>query len=201
VVVNDHGKPVGSFQTRLNVNRLGDKGAAENSSSIYNSRLKLAPGLYQVRVATRDINSGRIGSAQQWIEIPDIKLRHLTLSSLLLGLQSVGEAKGNGGSPQVQFNVDHRFARNRRLGFAAFVYNANQGGSISFQARILKMGQPVVATPWQKISMSSQDAARILCSGDLSLDSVPPGQYTLELMVTDDVLKTSVSQQTKITLE
>ena len=201
VVLNDHGRPMGSFQTRLNINRLGDKATGENSSSIYNSRLKLPPGLYQVRVATRDINSGRIGSAQQWIEIPDIRLRHLTLSSLLLGLQSVGEAKGSGGSPQVQFNVDHRFARNRRLGFAAFVYNANQGASISFQARILKMGQPVVATRWQKIPMSSQDAARILCSGDISLDAIPAGQYTLELMVTDDVLKTSASEQTRITVE
>jgi hypothetical protein len=113
----------------------------------------------------------------------------------------VGEAKGSGGSPQVQFNVDHRFARNRRLGFAAFVYNANQGASISFQARILKMGQPVVATRWQKIPMSSQDAARILCSGDISLDAIPAGQYTLELMVTDDVLKTSASEQTRITVE
>ena len=123
------------------------------------------------------------------------------MSSLLLGLQSVGQAKGNGGSPQVQFNVDHRFARNGHLGFVAFVYNANQGGSISFQARILKMGQPIVATRWQKISMASQDAARILCNGDISLNSIPAGQYTLDLTVTDDVLKTSVSQETKITVE
>lgn len=201
VVVNDHGKPVGSFQTRLNIDPLADSSAAENSSSIYNNRVRLGPGLYQVRVATRDVNSGRIGSAQKWVEIPDLRLRQMTLSSLLLGLQTVGPAKGDSGPPQVQFNVDHRFARNGHLGFAAFVYNANQGGSISFQARILKMGQPVVTTRWQKISMTSQDAARILCNGDISLDSIPAGQYMLELMVTDDVLKTSASEQTRITVE
>jgi len=202
VVVNDRGKPVGSFQTRLNINSLGDNSAAENSSSIYNNRLRLAPGLYQVRVATRDINSGRIGSAQQWIEIPDLRLRRLTLSSLLLGLQSVGAAEGKGSAPQVQFNVDHRFARNGRLGFAAFVYNASQrNGSISYQARILRMGQPILATRWQTIKAASQDAARLLCNGDISLNSIPAGQYTLELTVTDDILKTSVSQQTKIRLE
>src|SRR5206468_11910038 len=160
----DRGKPAGSFQTRLNIKPLGNR--SENSSSIYNSRLQLAPGLYQVRVATRDINSGRIGSAQQWIEIPDLRLRHLTLSSLLLGLQSVGVAEGKGSAPQVQFNVDHRFARNGRLGFAAFVYNASQrDGSISYQARILRMGQPIIATRWQIIK-ASQDAARLLCNGD-----------------------------------
>jgi VWFA-related protein len=200
VVVNDHGKPVGSFQTRLNINRLGENSAAENSSSIYNSRLRLAPGLYQVRVATRDINSGRVGSAQQWVEVPDLHLRRLALSSLLLGLQSVGEAKGNGGSPQVQFNVDHRFARNERLGFMAFLYNANQSKSLSFQARILKMGRAVAATPWRKVG-APQDQARIICNGEIPLNNVPAGEYLLELTVNDEVNNTSVSEQTRIIVE
>ena len=59
----------------------------------------------------------------------------------------------------------------------------------------------LVQVSWQKIMAASQDAARILFSGDISLTSVPAGQYTLGLTVIDDVLKTSVSQQTKITLE
>lgn len=201
VVVNDRGKPAGSFQTRLNINALGE-GAEQNSSSIYNSRLAVVPGLYQIRVATRDINSGRVGSAQQWIEVPNLALGHLSVSSLLLGLQNVGPAK-----EQVQFSVDHRFARNAHLGFMAFIYNATRGPggpsapNLSFQARLLKMGQPVLNTRWQKISMASQDQARIVCNGDLSLNSVPSGQYTLELTVTDDANKTSVSQQTRITVE
>jgi VWFA-related protein len=202
VVVNDRGKPVGSFQTRLNVNSIGENGAAESSSSIYNSRLQLAPGLYQVRVATRDPNSGRMGSAQQWIEVPDLRLRRLTLSSLLLGLQSVGQATPNSSSPQVQFNVDHRFARNAHLGFLAFVYNATaNSGSISFQARILKMGQTVAATAWQRVAGASPDPARILCNGELSLSAVPAGTYTLELAVTDETSKAGVSEQTRIIVE
>ncbi len=201
VIVNDHGKPAGSFQTRLNINSLGD-GANQNSSSIYNNRLPLTPGLYQVRVATRDINSGRVGSAQQWVEVPNLAQGHLSLSSLLLGLQNVGPAK-----EQVQFSVDHRFGRNAHLGFMAFIYNATQGQggrstpSLSFQARLLKMGQPVVSTRWQKVSVVSQDPARLVCNGDLLLNSVPSGRYILELTVTDDLNKTSVSQQTRITVE
>jgi hypothetical protein len=201
VVVNDRGKPAGSFQTRLNINSLGD-GANQNSSSIYNSRLPLAPGLYQVRVATRDINSGRVGSAQQWVEVPNLAQGHLSLSSLLLGLQNIGPAK-----EQVQFSVDHRFARNTHLGFMAFIYNATpgQGGlsapSLSFQARLLKMGQPVISTRWQKVSVTSQDQARIVCNGDILLNTVAAGRYTLELTVTDELNKTSVSQQTRITVE
>jgi len=201
VVVNDHGKPAGSFQTRLNINGLSDR-ENQSSSSIYNSRLPLSPGLYQVRVATRDINSGRVGSAQQWVEIPNLAQGRLNLSSVLLGLQNVGPAK-----EQVQFSVDHRFARQEHLGFMAFVYNATRGPgglstpSLSFQARLLKMGQPVLNTPWQKISLTSQDQARIVCNGDLLLKSVPAGRYIFELTVTDELNKTSVSQQTRIRIE
>jgi VWFA-related protein len=201
VIVNDRGKPAGSFQTRLNINSLDD-GGNQNSSSIYNSRLPLAPGLYQVRVATRDINSGRVGSAQQWVEVPNLALKHLSLSSLLLGLENVGSAK-----EQVQFSVDHRFVRNGHLGFMAFIYNAARGADgqstprLSFQARLLRMDQSVINTQWQKVSIGSQDQARIVCNGDILLSTVPPGRYTLELKVTDEVNKTSVSQRTRITVE
>jgi VWFA-related protein len=201
VVVNDRGKPAGSFQTRLNINSLGE-GGNQNSSSIYNSRLALAPGLYQVRVATRDTNSGRVGSAQQWVEVPNLALKHLSLSSLLLGLENVGPAK-----EQVQFSVDHRFARNGHLGFMAFIYNATRGQdgqstpNLSFHARLLRMGQAVINTQVQKVSVASQDQARIVCNGDILLNAVPPGRYTLELMVTDETKKTSVSQQTRISVE
>jgi len=201
VVVNDRGKPAGSFQTRLNINALTDA-ANQNTSSIYNSRLPLTPGLYQVRVATRDINSGRIGSAQQWVEIPNLAQGRLSLSSLLLGLQSVGPAK-----EQVQFSVNHRFGQNTHLGFIAFIYNATRGQSgraapeLSFQARLLKMGESVLSTHWQKIPMASQDQARIVCNGDLPLNSVRAGRYTLELIVTDELSKTTASQRTQVTVE
>ncbi len=200
VIVNDRGKPAGSFQTQLNIDSRSEDNANQDSSSIYNSRLPLPPGLYQVRVATRDVNSGHVGSAQQWIEIPDLAQRRLSLSSLLLALQDV--SKG-----QVQFNVDHRFARNAHLGFMAFIYNATQGQGgmaapdLSFQARLLRMGQPVVSSRWRKVPMKSQDPARIVCSGDIPLNSIQPGDYILELTVTDDISKINATQQTKIRIE
>ena len=189
-----------NVSTRLNINSLGE-GGNQNSSSIYNSRLSLPPGLYQVRAATRDINSGRVGSAQQWVEVPNLALKHLSLSSLLLGLQNVGSA-----NDQVQFSVDHRFARNAHLGFMAFIYNATLGPdgrspNLSFQARLLRMGQSVTDTRRQKVAVASQDQARIVCNGDIPLNTVPPGRYTLELTVTDELSKMSTSQQTRITVE
>ena len=210
VVVNDKGKPVSSFQTRLNINAIdGDGENQKPSGTIYNSRLPLQPGLYQVRVAARDTNSGQMGSAQQWIEIPDLKSRRLTLSSLLLDVQSVAasETKVNSGTPQVQFSVNHRFARNSRLTFMAFIYNAmrpENGKSLpalSIQARLLRRGQVVQTGPLHKVELGSQDLMRILCGGEISLNSVPAGYYVLEVTVTDAINQTSTSQRTRITID
>ena len=204
VVVNDRGKPAGSFQTRLKINDRASTSAQDYSATIYNYRLPLPPGLYEVRIATRDNKSGQVGSAQQWIEIPDLALHRLSLSSLLLGLQNV---EVGGEAPQVQFSADHRFARNTRLRFMTFVYNATRSGSgksepdIMFQARLLRGGQVIRTMPLQRVPPESQDLARILFAGEISLDSVPPGQYVLEVNVEDQIASTSASQHTKITVE
>ena len=206
VAVNDRGKPAGTFQTRLKIN--AGSAAQDSSSTIYNYRMPLAAGLYQVRIATRDIKSGQVGSAQQWIEIPDLASHRLSLSSLLLNLQNV-EVRGTEavGVPQFQFSTDHRFARNSRLSFVTFIYNANRGGdgksqpNIWLQARLVRGGQIVKSTRMQRVTVDPRDAARIPFGGEIVLDSIPSGQYILEITVEDQFAKTSASQHTRITVE
>jgi VWFA-related protein len=209
VVVNDRGKQTSTFQTRLRVNATASTGTAQdNSATIYNYRVPITPGLYQVRIATRDSKSGQVGSAQQWIEIPDLSLHHLSLSSLLLGLQSVGGTKDNAaGAPQVQFSTDHRFARNSHLNFMTFIYNAAHGldgkspPNIWIQARLLRGGQIIKTTPMKSVPIASQDFVRIPFGGEIALDSIPSGPYILEIVVDDQIAKTTVTERTKITVE
>src|SRR5438034_9495380 len=40
-------------------------------------------GIYQLRVAVQDADSGRIGSASQFIEVPDVASKRLTLTGLV----------------------------------------------------------------------------------------------------------------------
>ena len=42
------------------------------------------PGAYQFRVAIRDVQAGRVGSASQFIEVPNLKKERLTASGLIL---------------------------------------------------------------------------------------------------------------------
>src|SRR5215212_5211701 len=82
VVLNDQGKAVGGFKDRLEVAVWFPQYMGQpRRDLVYNFQSPLAPGLYQVRVAARDDKTGRVGSAVEWIEIPDLSARKLSLSS------------------------------------------------------------------------------------------------------------------------
>jgi VWFA-related protein len=76
IFYDDKGKPVDSFVGRLRVFPVPDDAPAEKrKNAVYGFRAWLPPGLYQVRVGVRDVSSGRLGSAMEWIEIPKISTR------------------------------------------------------------------------------------------------------------------------------
>jgi hypothetical protein len=68
VAVDDRGR-FSSFKQKLDVPRAVVL-AKDGRFIKWSQALPLAPGLYQVRVAVRDRQSGRTGSAMTWIEIP-----------------------------------------------------------------------------------------------------------------------------------
>jgi VWFA-related protein len=76
IFYNDKGKPIDSFVGRLRVFPIPDDVPPDKrKGAIYGFRTWLPPGLYQVRVAVRDLSSGRLGSATQFIEIPKLSVR------------------------------------------------------------------------------------------------------------------------------
>ena len=73
IFYDSKGKPVSSFVGRLKIFPLPENSSlAKRNQSIYSFYAWLPAGLYQVRVGVRDLKSGRIGSAMQWIEVPNI---------------------------------------------------------------------------------------------------------------------------------
>jgi VWFA-related protein len=74
IFYDDKGKPVSSFVGRLKVFPVPENAAAaRRSQAVYAFHAWLPSGLYQVRVGVRDLKSGRIGSAMQWIDVPKVK--------------------------------------------------------------------------------------------------------------------------------
>jgi len=202
VVLNDKGKIASSFKNQLNIDPPKNGGA---DSIFYNHHAPLAPGIYQVRVAARDEKSGRVGSAIQWIVIPDLAKSQLTLSSVLLGGQVLEDKKDQAASPHVQLSVDRIFPRMSQLGYWVFVYNAKRDASgkpqISVQTQVLRDGQAVLSSPQRRVNNAGPDLERIPFGEELALKTLTPGKYDLKVTVTDAVTGTSASQVADFTVK
>jgi VWFA-related protein len=181
VVLNDKGKIASSFRNQLNVKPL--RGQTDSDTVLYNEHTPLTPGIYQVRVAARDEKSGRVGSAMEWVVIPDLTKKQLTLSSLLLGGQVLEKTSNNESAAQVQLSVDHRFTRASRLGYWVFVYNAKRDAagnpSLTVKSEIKRDGKLIVAGPPRTIKNGSPDPDRIAFGDDLSLKVLSSGKHEL----------------------
>jgi hypothetical protein len=196
VVLNDQGKQAGSFKTRLNVNPLSPATTATDPSVVYSHKIPLKPGIYQIRVAARDEKSGNVGSSAQWIEIPDLSSKKLTLSTLLLGGHRAAPAQQGG--DQFQFSVDRRFSRESQLTFLTVIYNAAAGSApkLDAQIEIQRGGQRVVASPVLPVVVEgNSDLARIPYGANVGLKNLAPGRYVLKVTVNDRNANTSAVNQ------
>jgi len=197
VVLNDKGKIASSFKNQLNIDAPKSGGSG---SIFYNHHTPLAPGIYQFRVAAREEKSGRVGSAIQWIVIPDLAKSQLALSSVLLG----GQVLEDKNTPHVQLSVDHIFPRLSQMGYWVFVYNAKRDASgkpqITVQTQVLRDGQAVLSSQ-KKVSNAGPDLERIPFGEELALKTLAPGKYDLKVTVTDGIAGTSTSQLADFTVK
>lgn len=195
VVLNDLGKQAGGFKTRINVNPLSATATVQNPTVQYSHKLPLKPGIYQVRVAGRDDKSGRVGSAAQWIDIPDLSSKKLTLSSLLVGGEFIGASR-DVSQEQMVFSVDRRFAQGSQMTFLTMIYNAGTAPRLDSQIEILRGGQRIIASPVRPIVIDDKtDLARIPYGATVALRTLPPGRYVLRVTVNDRNANTSAVNQ------
>jgi VWFA-related protein len=166
------------------------------------------PGVYQYRAALRDSASGKIGSASQVVEVPDLARQKLTISSLAVEnlsptvWQKIVEGKVGSQPGQVQIpstllydTVLKSFRAGSVLRYGYEVYNAKPGGAarpqLETQIRILQNDRVVVEGVVSKPDTSAQTTgAPVRISNAVMLkEALPPGDYVLELMVNDLVTK------------
>ena len=152
------------------------------------------PGAYQMRVVMRDTDSGRVGSASQFVEVPNLKKNRLTLSGILLQrLQKPGSVAN-----QKQFQPDEQrdFARRRfqpsdNIRFDLSIYNARAGKTsqnhLMVQYRILRHGKEIFISMEKPLAVSSTAAAGTIdTSGVFKLGkNMSPGDYVLQVIIRD----------------
>jgi len=210
-VYDDQGKAGGGFSERLTVHApTGETDSSATPDIVYNYPLTLPPGLYQVRMAVRDEKSGNIGSARQWIEIPDLSTHKIVLSSLIVS-EVVGVPAKSGGPPndsqntqdRVAVRVDHRFKRNSFLRFLVFIYTqSNVPPDIAVQIQVVRSDQPVITTSLRSVSTEGiPDVKKLPYAADLSLKELPPGRYLLKVTTMDRNSKSVASESTRFEIE
>jgi VWFA-related protein len=158
------------------------------------------PGAYYVRAAMKDLGSGKIGSAYQFIDIPDLKKGRLSLSNIFIINRDEDlpwiRTNTTELAPDVRRDSRQRsalrsYAPGESIGFAALIYNAdagvNQKPDLESQITLFGNGKEALKGEIEAVDLSgASDFKRIPIRKKLALEkSLQPGDYVLLLQVTD----------------
>ena len=132
-VKNAQGIAVGNVRDTVKL-ALDSAQQVQRKNIQYSTGFTLAPGRYHLKFVVRENETGRMGSFETDLQVPDMKKAPLKLSSIVLSSQRVpSTAKKNGpagGSPMVRDgvewipNVPHVFRQDQHLYFLYEVYDA-----------------------------------------------------------------------------
>jgi len=169
-------------------------------------------GAYQLRAAVRDHGSERVGSASQFIEVPDIAKNRLTLSGIVIsgidptpskpqsqvapaaGSQPTDEKSGAHQDYQHATNsaAVRQFQRGQILDYGLVIYNAHLDKAtaqpqLQLQVRIFRDGKPVFTGKDQAFKISGpSDLKRLGATGGIQLGAdMVPGEYVFQVIVHD----------------
>ena len=160
------------------------------------------PGAYQFRAVIRDAETGRMGSAGQFIQVPDLAKNRLALSGLVLGLfdsapdQQPAKPEGTGADARDDAQPTpsvRRFSRDGMIDYAAFVFNPaidSKTGKpqLTMQVEIYRDGKVIHQLEPRQIPLDeSASPKRLECGGRLKLTGFTPGDYVMRLLITDQL--------------
>ena len=169
------------------------------------------PGAYQLRVALRDQASERVGSASQFVEVPDMKKNRLELSGIMVSAnvrsgpnnqQPQTSGPSNQSTPNQGEQSDpldmatsaavRKFHQGDDLRYSFVIYNARlrrETGQpqLQTQARLFRNGRPVFTGKLQPFTLSNPpDLNRLSADSMIHLGAdMIPGEYLLQVVVTD----------------
>ena len=154
------------------------------------------PGSYQVRIATRDRTSSKIGTAGQFVEVPDINKRKLAVSGIVLGTPAGARVSSVDANQIIEGTGTRKFPQNADLDFAFVAYNAAGANSLVMEPKLFRDGKNVYSGPEIPIEVGNQpDPNRMLVSGSVKLPlELELGNYFLQIVISDKSAKKKAPQ-------
>lgn len=173
----------------------------------YNALIPIkSSGAYQFRIALRDRSSGRIGSASQLIEVPDIKKDRLLISGIVIKGMPLAEYLGTTAQNDGGENIEvmkgeslpnaspavRQFRTGMALAYGYNIYNAQLDKrtgkpNLKVQVRVFRNGTELfTGDPLAFDSNGQTDLKRLTANGGIQLGAnMTPGEYVLQVIVTD----------------
>jgi VWFA-related protein len=200
----DNGSPVDKLSKTFNVTlTAAEYQQLAKTGFVYDFLFPVKkPGAYQLRMALQDKNSQKIGSANQFIQVPDLGKHRLTLSGIAvqavplknyLNKQPVNADE----SSALADTAQRRFKLGRVLHYGFAIYNASLSPApqLSARARLFKDGKLVFAGRESRVQPTGPDPHIIPFDAGLTLGTeLEPGDYVLEITVTDKNRKDNGAQ-------
>ncbi len=205
IVTDTEKRPVGQIRDTVklsvNTNQL-----VQRKNVQYNSGFVLPPGNYHVKFVVRENQSGRLGSFETDLKVPDLKTVPVKMSSIVLASQLQASSKRKSDNPllrdgsEVIPNVTHVFSAGQHLYLYYEVYDpghattnaAASGGSGAaihvltnvafFQGKNKAYETPLVISD----QLDAPDRKAAIFQLDVPLSQLKPGFYTCQVNVIDD---------------
>ena len=170
------------------------------------------PGAYQMRVVLRDAGTEEVGSATQFIEVPDVNKGRLALSGIVLKAD-VQQQQAQQPQANPDLGAEHQegqmndtdtmggpavriFKAGTPIMYGYQILNAQEDSArkpeLEVQTRLFRDGTQIYeGKPTPLPSSSPQpDPKHMIGGGRLKLgDKIAPGDYVLQVIVTDKLAK------------
>jgi VWFA-related protein len=201
VVEDDKKRPMDQIRdtVKLAVNTATDM---KRKNVQYNNQFYLPPGQYHVKFVVRENETGRMGSFETDINVPDLKSAPLKMSSVIVANQIQPSAKKKiSNDPLVRDgseiipSVTHVFSSGQHLYFYYEVYDPTQAANSKskndirllsnvafFQGKVKAYETPLVETK----TLTATDRKAAIFQLDVPLTQLKPGFYTCQVNVVDD---------------
>lgn len=167
----------------------------------YDTGVSLPPGKYHVKFVVRENETGRMGSFEAELEVPDLTQQHLKMSSVVLASQVEMAKKVSTINPLVQGgseivpNVTHVFSSKGHMRLYYEVYEPGRSGSAqkssihltSSVALFRGRNKVFESAPVELTELNAADRKAGVFQLDLPLAGIAPGFYTCQVNVVDDV--------------
>ena len=205
IVTDTEKRPVGQIRDTVKLS-LNTSQLVQRKNVQYNNGFVLPPGQYHVKFVVRENQSGRLGSFETDLTVPDLKTAPVKMSSIVLASQLQQNTKKKSENPLIRDgsevipSVTHVFSADQHLYFYYEVYDPTHAAA---QAETNGRNNPAIRlltnvaffrgktkayeTPLvESQQLNAPDRKAAIFQLDVPLTQLKPGFYTCQVNVIDD---------------